>query len=89
MAETRIADPATAARAYLDAYGRMLLIRLFEQAMHRLFLEGEVHGTTHLSAGQEAVAGRRLHGARPRATTSPAPTAATATRWRRGPTPTR
>src|SRR3954468_11323366 len=33
----------------------MLLIRLFEQAMHKLFLEGEVHGTTHLAAGQEAV----------------------------------
>jgi len=33
----------------------MLLIRLFEQSMHRLFLEGEVHGTTHLAAGQEAV----------------------------------
>jgi TPP-dependent pyruvate/acetoin dehydrogenase alpha subunit len=33
----------------------MLLIRLFEGAMHRLFLAGEVHGTTHLCAGQEAV----------------------------------
>jgi TPP-dependent pyruvate/acetoin dehydrogenase alpha subunit len=33
----------------------MLLIRLFEKEMHRLFLEGKVHGTTHLSAGQEAV----------------------------------
>ena len=32
---------------------------------------------------------RRLHGARPRATTSPAPTAATATRSRRAPTPRR
>jgi TPP-dependent pyruvate/acetoin dehydrogenase alpha subunit len=41
---------------FLDAYGRMYLIRLFEDAMHRLFLAGEVHGTTHLSAGQEAVA---------------------------------
>jgi TPP-dependent pyruvate/acetoin dehydrogenase alpha subunit len=41
---------------YLNAYGRMLLIRAFETAMHRLFLEGEVHGTTHLYAGQEAVA---------------------------------
>jgi TPP-dependent pyruvate/acetoin dehydrogenase alpha subunit len=41
---------------FLEAYGRMLLIRLFETAMHRLFLEGEVHGTTHLYAGQEAVA---------------------------------
>ena len=39
----------------LDAYGRMVLIREFEQAIQRLFLKGEVHGTTHLSAGQEAV----------------------------------
>ena len=46
---------ATAAGAYLDGYARMLLIREFEQHMHRLFLKGEVHGTTHLSAGQEAV----------------------------------
>jgi TPP-dependent pyruvate/acetoin dehydrogenase alpha subunit len=48
-------DPQTTA-VFLDAYGRMYLIRLFENAMHRLFLAGEVHGTTHLSAGQEAVA---------------------------------
>ncbi len=41
---------------YLDAYSRMLLIREFENAIHRLFLKGEVHGTTHLYAGQEAVA---------------------------------
>ena len=33
----------------------MLLIRHFESEMHRLFLKGEIHGTTHLSAGQEAV----------------------------------
>jgi TPP-dependent pyruvate/acetoin dehydrogenase alpha subunit len=33
----------------------MLLIRLFEQEMHRLFLRGEVHGTTHLAVGQEAI----------------------------------
>jgi acetoin:2,6-dichlorophenolindophenol oxidoreductase subunit alpha len=44
-----------AVRPYLESYGRMLLIRLFEQEMHRLFLKGEVHGTTHLAAGQEAV----------------------------------
>jgi TPP-dependent pyruvate/acetoin dehydrogenase alpha subunit len=42
-------------RRFLDAYGRMVLIREFEHAIHRLFLKGEVHGTTHLSAGQEAV----------------------------------
>src|ERR687887_2368704 len=41
--------------APLEAYGRKVLIREFEQAIHRLFLKGEVHGTTHLSAGQEAV----------------------------------
>jgi acetoin:2,6-dichlorophenolindophenol oxidoreductase subunit alpha len=40
---------------YVGAYERMLLIRAFEHAMHRLFLAGEVHGTTHLCAGQEAV----------------------------------
>ena len=42
-------------RLYLASYGRMLLIRGFEQEMHRLFLRGEVHGTTHLAAGQEAI----------------------------------
>jgi acetoin:2,6-dichlorophenolindophenol oxidoreductase subunit alpha len=48
-------ERAAEVRRYLDAYARMLLIREFEQAIHRLFLKGEVHGTTHLSAGQEAV----------------------------------
>ena len=48
MAEARTAEREDAATAYLEAYGRMLLIRLFEQAMHKLFLEGEVHGTTHV-----------------------------------------
>src|ERR671931_2054333 len=55
MAETQTSERPAGATAYLDAYRRMLLIRLFEQAMHKLFLEGEVHGTTHLAAGQEAV----------------------------------
>jgi TPP-dependent pyruvate/acetoin dehydrogenase alpha subunit len=47
--------PATGLGRWLDAYGRMLLIRHFENEMQRLFLKGEVHGTTHLAAGQEAV----------------------------------
>ena len=55
MAEAQTAERRESAAAYLEAYGRMLLIRLFEQSMHRLFLDGEVHGTTHLAAGQEAV----------------------------------
>jgi TPP-dependent pyruvate/acetoin dehydrogenase alpha subunit len=56
VAEVETAQPIEAATQFLDAYARMLLIRLFETSIHRLFLAGEVHGTTHLSAGQEAVA---------------------------------
>jgi TPP-dependent pyruvate/acetoin dehydrogenase alpha subunit len=48
-------QPGESAADYLERYGRMRLIRRFEQEIHRLFLKGEVHGTTHLSAGQEAV----------------------------------
>ena len=62
----------------------MQLIRLFETAMHRLFLPGEVHGTTHLSAGQEAVAVGVCMALAP-TTTSPAPIGATATPSPRGP----
>jgi acetoin:2,6-dichlorophenolindophenol oxidoreductase subunit alpha len=56
LAEVEIAQPTDSALSFLDGYARMLQIRLFEAAIHRLFLAGEVHGTTHLSAGQEAVA---------------------------------
>ena len=56
MANVQSVQQTEAAAGFLDAYGRMLLIRCFETAIHRLFLEGEVHGTTHLYAGQEAVA---------------------------------
>src|SRR5918911_641083 len=54
-ASTRDSPGPAEERALLEAYGRMVLIREFEKATHRLFLRGEVHGTTHLSAGQEAV----------------------------------
>lgn len=56
MSTSSTRPSSTALEAYLAGYGRMLLIREFEAAMHRLFLRGEVHGTTHLYAGQEAVA---------------------------------
>jgi TPP-dependent pyruvate/acetoin dehydrogenase alpha subunit len=56
MARLQAPEQQEVSRAYLEAYARMLLIRQFEAAMHRLFLRGEVHGTTHLYAGQEAVA---------------------------------
>ncbi len=37
-------------------YARMLRIRLFEEAIERLFAEGRIGGTAHPSIGQEAVA---------------------------------
>ena len=56
-ASTKAADGQQAEDpgVWLERYGRMLTIRLFESEMHSLFLKGEVHGTTHLAAGQEAV----------------------------------
>jgi acetoin:2,6-dichlorophenolindophenol oxidoreductase subunit alpha len=50
-----LAPAPAVVRPYLASYGRMLLIRGFEEEMHRLFLQGEIHGTTHLAAGQEAI----------------------------------
>lgn len=46
---------ATEASLYLDLYRRMRLIRGFEDLVQSLFLQGHVHGTTHLCSGQEAV----------------------------------
>jgi TPP-dependent pyruvate/acetoin dehydrogenase alpha subunit len=40
---------------YCELYRTMLLIRRFEDTVQSLFLAGEVHGTTHLYSGQEAV----------------------------------
>jgi TPP-dependent pyruvate/acetoin dehydrogenase alpha subunit len=55
-AAARRGAPREDAGLYTDLYRRMLLIRRFEDAVHSLFLAGEVHGTTHLYSGQEAVA---------------------------------
>lgn len=41
---------------YVDLYRTMLRIRGFEDLIQSLFLKGEVHGTTHLYSGQEAIA---------------------------------
>ena len=48
------AAPA-AVRSLSDAYVAMLRIRHFEEEIQRQFLKGNVHGTTHLCNGQEAV----------------------------------
>ncbi|HET7119890.1 MAG TPA: thiamine pyrophosphate-dependent dehydrogenase E1 component subunit alpha [Solirubrobacterales bacterium] len=41
--------------AYLDRFRQMVEIRRFEDLVQTLFLRSEVHGTTHLCSGQEAV----------------------------------
>jgi TPP-dependent pyruvate/acetoin dehydrogenase alpha subunit len=49
--------PAGAERALgLELYRRMRVIRRFEDTIQSLFQRGEVHGTTHLYSGEEAVA---------------------------------
>lgn len=40
---------------HVQWYRRMLEIRLFEEKVQELFMEGLIHGTTHLCQGQEAV----------------------------------
>lgn len=42
-------------RARVDWYRRMIEIRLFEEKVQELFMEGLIQGTTHLCQGQEAV----------------------------------
>jgi 2-oxoisovalerate dehydrogenase E1 component len=58
IVETSAAKPAAAALAAsqpLELYRAMLRIRRFEEALQRLVSSGEIGGTTHLSAGQEAI----------------------------------
>lgn len=40
----------------IEMYSKMVKIRLFEEMADKLYALGKVHGTMHLSAGQEAVA---------------------------------
>ena len=60
MAAKQTADPVRHAGVdadqALELFRRMLLIRRFEEQVQSLFQKGEVHGTTHLYVGQEAVA---------------------------------
>ena len=55
--ETRPSGPAADASAeeQLAWFRRMIEIRLFEEKVQELFMEGLVEGTTHLCQGQEAV----------------------------------
>lgn len=38
----------------LELYYKMLLVRRFEEKMEKMYLQGKIHGTIHLSIGQEA-----------------------------------
>jgi TPP-dependent pyruvate/acetoin dehydrogenase alpha subunit len=55
---TTVSGPPAAgdgeAEHYLELYRRMRLIRRFEDEVQSLFMQGLVHGTTHLCSGQEA-----------------------------------
>jgi pyruvate dehydrogenase E1 component alpha subunit len=53
---TKDAPLTSRAAELLDLYLRIAVIRRTEKAAHDLFLAGLVKGTTHLAAGQEAVA---------------------------------
>jgi pyruvate/2-oxoglutarate/acetoin dehydrogenase E1 component/TPP-dependent pyruvate/acetoin dehydrogenase alpha subunit len=56
VSSTAQTAPASDIEAGLALYRQMLLIRAFEDTVQSLFQRGEVHGTTHLYSGQEAVA---------------------------------
>jgi pyruvate dehydrogenase E1 component alpha subunit len=49
-------DPSPRADQLVNLYGRMSLIRHYEDHLYRLFLQGLVPGTLHQCQGQEAVA---------------------------------
>ena len=77
------------AEHYLELYRRMRLIRRFEDEVQSLFQQGLVHGTTHLCSGQEAGPVGVCERAGATRIAWPAPTAATATRWRSASSPRR
>jgi len=49
----------------LDALAQMMLIRAFEETAEQLYFQGLVHGTMHLSIGQEASATGAIMALRP------------------------
>jgi acetoin:2,6-dichlorophenolindophenol oxidoreductase subunit alpha len=54
VTQSPASDVSDEAAQFLDLYRRMVLIRRFEDTVNVLFLQGLVHGTTHLCSGQEA-----------------------------------
>ena len=64
-----------------EMLSHMWLIRCFEEKAEELFSLGRVHGTMHLSIGQEALGSGRLAAPCSRATTCSTTIAATGTAW--------
>ncbi len=56
LARERIKDNGLTKEQLLDALRRMHLIRAFEEKAESLYALGKIHGTMHLSIGQEASA---------------------------------
>ena len=60
MSVTEIAEPtedtSPEEQVWLGLYRQIFRIRSFEERAYRLFMEGLVKGTSHLSLGQEAIA---------------------------------
>jgi pyruvate dehydrogenase E1 component alpha subunit len=54
-ARSNAAAPPLSDAERLELFRTMVAIREFEEQVHRSYLEGLVHGTTHLCNGQEAV----------------------------------
>ena len=52
--EPRASDPTD--EELLEMFRKMLLVRAFEEKVAYFFSRGQIHGTTHLSIGQEATA---------------------------------
>ena len=79
-------SPVASADNARHALRTMWTIRRFEEAVDDLFARGLMHGTMHLSIGQEASATGSLPRRCAPTTRSPRPTAATATASPRAPT---
>ena len=82
MSSSPVAGPDQARHALLT----MWTTRRFEEAVDDLFARGLMHGTMHLSIGQEASATGACLALRDGRRRSPPPTAATGTASPRAPT---
>src|SRR5579885_2243295 len=55
MTTAQVTDTEVSNGTRIDWLRLMLEVRLFEEKVQELFMQGQVEGTTHLCQGQEAV----------------------------------